>query len=351
MANAPNSRNLDRFDLVRATPHRASRGQENVQLGERVTALRERLEARADARSSAQLQTDVREARDFVRGFDARDVSGRTAERYSRVVAQMRAAGQRPEDAASKSTFEYRRAALVQVTRGDVKDALRDLDRARRTGHRDRAAEAYNRVRTGLETLRRYPPTTGSREADLTRRSVFTGPSRADPDRSNGKRTSLSGLPVDWRDAVQREAPERDRAAFAVMALSGARPAEVRGTKVRLDGDTVTLVIRGAKFDEMRGVQERTLRFEREELAGTQAGRDLQSWLGAREQRTVAHDGSVEAFRERVGRAADRAGLPQVSAYTYRHAAARDMKNEGVSREEIAERLGHRSARSQAVYG
>ncbi|EED96862.1 tyrosine-type recombinase/integrase [Burkholderia multivorans] len=39
------------------------------------------------------------------------------------------------------------------------------------------------------------------------------------------------------------------------------------------------------------------------------------------------------------------------NTHTYRHAAARDMKNEGVSREAIAERLGHRSERSQSVYG
>ena len=351
MKAAPTSRNVDRFDAARTTPHRATGGHEHLRLGERITALREQLEARANARSAAQFQADVREARGFVRGFDGRSVSDGTSERYGRVVAQMRATGQRPEDAAIKNTFEYRRAALVHVTRTEVKGALHDLDRAKRTKDMNRAADAYNRVRTGLEMLRRYPPTTGNRKTDLTRRSVYAGPSRADPDRSNGKRVSLSGLHDDWRDAVQREAPAREQAAFAVMALTGARPAEVRGTKVRQDGDTVTLAIRGAKVDESRGVPVRTLAFSRDELASTQAGRDLTDWLGAREQRTVAHDGSVEAFRERVSRAADRAGLPQVSAYTYRHAAARDLKNEGASREEIAERMGHRSDRSQSVYG
>ncbi|MFM0301070.1 site-specific integrase [Paraburkholderia sediminicola] len=351
MTTAPTSRNVDRFDAVRTSPHRATGAHEHLRLAERVTALRERLEARADARSAARLQSDVREARGFVRGFDSRDVSDRTSERYGHVVAQMRAAGQRPEAAVSKNTFEYRRAALVHVTRMEVKGALRELDRAKRTKDMDRAAEAYNRIRTGLETLRRYPPTTGNREADLMRRSVYSRPTDADPDRSNGKRASLPGLPDDWRDAVQREAPERDRAAFAVISLTGARPAEVRGTKVRQAGDSVTLTIRGAKVDESRGVDVRTLAFSRDELAGTQAGRDLTDWLGARGQRTVAHEGSVEAFRERVSRAADRAGLPQVSAYTYRHAFARDLKNDGVSREEIAERMGHRSDRSQSVYG
>lgn len=348
MANAPTTRNVDRFDVMRSAPRQA---RDHLRLGERVTALRERLEARADTRAAAQLRTDVREARGFVRGFDARDVSAKTSTRYDRAVAQMREAGQRPEDAASKNTFEYRRAALVHVTRKEMKSALRDLDRYRRAGDVGRAAAAYSRVRDGLETLRRYPPTTGSREADMARRSAFTGPSRADPDKSNGKRASLAGLHADWREAVQREAPAQDRAAFAVLALTGSRPVEVRGARVRQDGDTVTLTIRGAKLDDTRGVDVRTLSYARDELTGTQAGRDLLDWLGNREQRTVAHEGTVEAFRERVSRAADRAGLSQVSAYTYRHAAAREMKNEGASREEIAERLGHRSERSQSVYG
>ncbi|EKS9884144.1 site-specific integrase [Burkholderia pyrrocinia] len=348
MANVPTTRNVDRFDVVRSAPRQA---RDHLRLGERVTALRERLEARADTRAAAQLRTDVREARGFVRGFDARDVSEKTATRYDRAVAQMREASQRPEDAASKNTFEYRRAALVYVTRKEMKSALRDLDRYRRAGDVGRAASAYSRVRDGLETLRRYPPTTGSREADLARRSAFTGPSRADPDKSNGKRASLAGLRADWREAVQREAPTQDRAAFAVLALTGSRPSEIRGVRVRQDGDTVTLTIRGAKVDDARGVDLRTLGYSRDELTSTQAGRDLLDWLGHREQRTVAHEGTVEAFRERVSRAADRAGLSQVSAYTYRHAAAREMKNEGASREEIAERLGHRSERSQSVYG
>lgn len=350
MATAPTNRNADRFDRLHAqsAPRHAP---DRLRLDERLHALRERLEARADARMGAQLRADVREARGFVKGFDARDVSDKTSTRYDHVVTQMRELGQRPEDAGCKNTFEYRRAALVHVTRDEVKSALRDLDRYKRAGDEDRAAGAYRRVREGLETLRRYPPTTGNREADLARRSAFAGPPRAAQERSNGKRSSLDGLPADWRDAVQREASERDRAAFATLALTGARPAEVRGVRVRQEGETVMLTIQGAKVDDARGVSVRTVSYERSELEGTRAGRDLLEWLGNRDQRTVAHQGTVSAFRERVSRAADRAGLPEVSGYTYRHAAAREMKNDGTSREEIAQRLGHRSERSQSVYG
>lgn len=320
-----------------------------LHLDERVALLRDRLEARADSREAAQLRTDVREARGFVRGFNAREVSADTHARYSRVVDQMRTTGQQPERAASRANFQFRRAALVHVTRDEVKTALRDLDRFKRSGEIDRAADAYLRIREGLETLRRLPPSTGDREADMERKSVYTGPAQAQV--SNGKRPSLAGLPSDWRDLVQREVRDADRPAVAVMALSGARPAEVKGVQVRQDGDQIALSIRGAKVDNNRGVESRTLSFVRSDLAGTEAGRDLLAWLGNRSERTITHAGTVAAFRERVARAAERAGLPHVSAYTFRHGEARRLKLDGTPRGEISTRLGHRAQRSQSKYG
>lgn len=320
-----------------------------LRLDERVALLRDRLEARADARAVAQLREEVKEARGFMKGFNARDVSADTAARYSRAVNQMRSAGQRPEDAASKATFHFQRAAFVYVTRNEVKAGLRDLDRHRRAGDVDRAADAYTRVRDGLDALRRYPPSTGNRAADMQRQSVYNGPSRAE--HSNGKRDSLTGLPDDWRDRVQREVGDADRPAVAAMALSGARPVELKGIRVQQDGQDVSLTIRGAKTDSNRGVESRTITFDRDELVNTEAGRDILGWLGNREQRTVTHGGSVGSFRERVARAGDRAGLPAVTAYSYRHAEARRLRNADTPRGEIASRLGHRDERSQRQYG
>jgi integrase len=338
---------VDRFESARTHSPNS-----NLRLDERVAVLRDRLDARADSRAAEQLRGDVREARAHVRDWSAdRAVSDDTASRYVRVVQQMRDANQRPEDAACKSTFEFRRAALVHETRASLKEALRGLDKAKRSGDLNSAADAYNRVRSGLETLRQYPPSTGSREDDLARSSAFHGPSRPPSDRSNSKRASFANLPDDWRDDVQCAANDYDRPALAVMSLTGCRPAEVRGLKVRQDADSLTLEIRGAKHDEDRGVKVRSISIEKSELSQSQAGRDLQEWIGNRECRTVTHRGSVSAFRERIARSADRAGYDDVTAYTYRHAEARELKNAEISKEEIANRLGHRSERSQSVYG
>jgi integrase len=188
-------------------------------------------------------------------------------------------------------------------------------------------------------------------EYALERHSAFQGPSRPPKDRSNCKRPSLSNLPDNWRDNVQHASNDYDRPALAAMSLTGCRPAEVKGIKVRQDDERVMFEIKGAKVDEDRGIKTRCISIEKSELSQSQAGRDLQDWLGNRERRTIAHRGSVEAFRGRVARAADRAGHDDVTSYSYRHAEARELKNSDISKDEIANRLGHRSERSQSVYG
>lgn len=341
--NSQRQRN-DRLDTGRSTG--------GLRLDERISGLRERLESRADGKAAEALRSDVRAARAHVRDWDPdKAVSKSTASRYAREVQKMRSTGQRPEDAACKRTFEFRRAALVHETRSDLRAALSTLDRAKRKGDLDQAAKAYNRIRTGLETLRQYPPTSGSRERDLERTSAYRGPARPPEDRSNGKRPSLDGLPGDWQDRVQREVRDHDKPAVAAMALTGCRPAEVRGIRVRQDDEQVQFEIKGAKVDGERGVKMRVVTLDRAELEQSQAGQDILSWLGNRDCRTVAHEGSVEAFRERVARAGDRAGLEQVTAYTFRHAEARELKQAGTDKNEIAARLGHRSERSQSCYG
>lgn len=339
---------VDRLDSVRTARPQAA----PLQREARVESLRQRIEARTDAQAAREFRATISEARQHVKGWAAeKAVAEKTADRYGRAVDAMKASGQKPEDARCKASFDFRRAALVHEARKDIKTALSEVDRAQRQGDIKRAAEAYNRVRDGLETLRKYPPSTGSREADLQRASTYSGPRKAEADRSNGKRGSLASLPADWRDQVQRATHDKDKAAVAAMSLTGCRPAEVRGIKVKQDDESVTLTITSAKFDKDRGIKIRELSFDKNELDQTEAGRELQNWLGRREVRTISHTGTVEAFRERVGRAADRAGLEQASAYSFRHDTARELRESGADKSEIAQRLGHRTERAQRFYG
>lgn len=342
-----NNHTRDRLDIASRVPSHTG----GLRLEERVAVLRERLEARVDSHSVERTRSVVREARGHVLDWKPSAVAESTSARYLNEVSKMSASGQTPEDARCKSTFEFQRAAVVYDARREIKKSLTELDRAKRGGDLDRAAEAFNRVQGSLEVLRRYPPSSGDRKLDLERSSAYHGPSHSDPDRSNGKRVSISQMPSDWRDMVQREVRDEDKSAVAAMSLTGARPAELKGIKVLQDEDSVRFEIAGAKVDESRGIKTRVISIEKSELEKSQAGRDLQSWLGNREVRTVSYSGSLPAFRERVNRSFDRSGLEEGSSYSFRHQAARDLKNEGHDNQEVANRLGHRSRFSPKKYG
>lgn len=341
----------DRLDLAGdRTTSRSQPARQGLDLAGRIDAMRSRLESRADPREAATLRADVREARVHVRDWTPGKVTHDTATRYARTVETMRETGTRPEDSACRATFEFRRAAVVHEARRETKQALSDLDRARRRGDAGQAADAYTRVRQGLDTLRQYPPSSGNRSEDLKRTSAYTG-SRDPVDGSYSKRASLDRLPFGWRDDVQREAVPADRPAVAAMSLTGCRPAEVRGIRVTQDSDSVTFSIRGAKVDDARGVESREITLSKSDLATSQAGRDLAEWLGSRSVRTITHSGGADNFAERTGRACERAGHPAASAYSFRHQTARDLRLAGADHEAIAARLGHRSDRSQRDYG
>lgn len=339
----------DRFSRK---PSRALHGDNVERSVGQATMLRELLRARVVDRQAKVLQDTVREARRHIKGFDpTRAVSANTAGRYASTLAYMKSKGESPEDAACKASFEFRRAALVHETRTNIKSDLRDLDKAKRQRDTHAEKQAAARVLASVETLRRYPPSTGKREQDLQRRSAYCG--QLLPEHSNSKRSSVraTDLPTDWRDRMQRAARMSDRPAFSALALTGCRPVEVRGIKVSQDEHRLTITIKGAKVDSTRGVAVRELAFDKSELAQTLAGRHLKAWLGERHVRTVAYQGSCEALRDRVARTAERAGLEDVTSYSYRHAVARELRANGASRAEIASRLGHRTERSQRNYG
>lgn len=344
--NVQISRGVDRSDRSAGSSwgglHRA----------ERTDMLREKLRGMTDERLASTLRDDVREARSFVKNWSEKSVSPQTADRYQQRVDMMREHAKEPTDAKSAASYDFDRAAFVYVNRAETKEALRDLDKHRRIGEVDGAARAYLRVQNGLVALRKYPPSTGNRELDLERTSLYGGPAHAE--RSNGKRDSAQALPPGWGDELQRELNSFDRAPGAVMSLTGARPAEISGVRVRQSADrqSIEFIIRSAKYEaDRRGIEQRTVSFGKQELEQSAPGRDVLEFLGNREQRTIAVQGTSDAFRQRYARAAARAGLVDASAYTARHATAKDLRASGEGRTEIARQLGHRTDRAQKTYG
>lgn len=307
----------------------------------------------ADHAGTERRQVDVaaiRDARGHVRGWNPDGVRKETRERYAEMLDRMDRSGQRPEAIAGTTRAYYSyRAALVHSARGELKEALTERDKAARTKDAAAQSRAESRIGTALAILERYPPGERDRESNLTRESLYHGPRQSA--RSTGKREALESREPDWRDRLWQEIRIPDRDAVAVLALSGARPAELaKGIKVNRTEDSLRFTIRGAKVDDCtgRGQPERVISIPRKEAMATVEGRHLLE--SVRVPCNVSIDNS-NALTHRLGRAGERVGIVRVSPYDYRHAFASRLKEAGVGRTEIAAALGHRVERSQASYG
>lgn len=167
--------------------------------------------------------------------------------------------------------------------------------------------------------------------------------------RTKSKRTSLSGLPSDWRDQLVAEVSPKHRHHCVVIALTGARPEEM-GSPVQLkamsDG-SLEILIQGAKVSQHTG--------------GGQAWRRLSFCDGLAEhlRQAVEKRGGVVTLppkqglglQKAIAAAATRLGFTGVSAYSLRHGFAADLKAAKVDPDAISLALGHVSRSSKSRYG
>ena len=349
--NAPTNKNMQTDRLGSSTSRTNTHRGQGLQFDERVSSLREKMEARTDHNIASIVRGDVKTGREFVKGWDTAQVSNNTQNRYTREFNNMKSNNIAPEHANCKATFEFQRAALVFNVRKELKEGLRDFDKFKRSGDLNKAAQSYLKIRECNQILTKYPPSTGNRAEDLKRESLYHGDIKSE--KSNCKRDSVNTLPRDWKDKVHAQVNEKDKAAAAIMQLTGCRPIEARGVKVRQDADksTVRVEIKGAKVDQDRVIPSRIVEFERDDLEKSQAGQDVLKWLGERQCRTTTTAGTLESFRERVNSAFDRADCSIGSCYSFRHEKATELRESGSSPAQIAATLGQRSEASQSVYG
>lgn len=292
----------------------------------------------------------VRELREWSKRCDG-SRSEKTLADYAQKYARMVRTGFLPEQARTARTFYAYRAALVWATLEQARDALRRRDR---TPYGSPAwSEALADLEHARRVLQRYPPDP-EREHHANGSSAFTWSDLAtngmEKPRSQSKRRVLAYLHriPDWRERLFPHIPERHKAAAAVFALTGARPAEVaRGVEIIREGEGLLLRIAGAKLSLHSGQPERALLVSLESV-------EARYLHGLVEVGPVTVSGSAQALCAAVERAGQRAfphARQLISPYVYRHALASELKAEGHNPERIAECLGHRVTESQSAYG
>jgi integrase len=228
--------------------------------------------------------------------------------------------------------------------------ALEDCAGDSRTGE---AREILRRLSNYLDALARVPCDSNRQHLHQGHRSSYE-PHPAKPPRPKaGGKGDLGRLPADWRDRVwHAQSPASVyRDGLAVLWATGARPEEIRRS-VTLQGldDEICIRIEGIK---------------------THGGRYGQPWreiwIAADDHPAACHLAELlardihevrvpcaKSFSATLGalwdRIRGRRGV-RVSAYSWRHQYAADLKRGGFDSGEIAMALGHASDVTQRHYG
>jgi integrase len=283
-------------------------------------------------------------------------IGERTRHDYEKKYERMQRTGFLPEQAGSKKGYYAYRAALLHGTAAEVRDALRQRDRA------DYGSAAWQAAMTTLQRaaaiFQRYPPDPERRHRDQGSASFTWEGLRAHKQKTltgwsatiASKKRILSKLRKipDWREKLFACVTAKHRDAAALCALTGARPSEIaQGVHVALDGDCLTVTLHGSKLTASSGQPERALRLKVE----CAEARHLAERAAAGPLDIGTHPANLCAALIKAGRAAFPHLRETVSPYVLRHALASDLKAAGIDPEAIAQVLGHRASESQQAYG
>ncbi len=261
-----------------------------------------------------------------------------TTDEYERAARRLN--GQHWRDYADTQKASKRYAYLLKAAyqyeqAGQLLDALRRMDRARKAGDSVTARSCRQQAETLTGALEKIEPPYQP-----------PGPVQS---RKASKRRTLARLPSDWRERVIQELKPEDRLPAVVLALTGCRPAEfLTGVLLERIGEDLQATVFGSKVSEFTqgGQPERVMVFDGSD-AFARWLLDLVDQSGGR----MGAAGDLGAWRKRFSRAAARAGFKGISPYNLRHQFSGDQKERGWNDDRLSQALGHASERSRKHYG
>lgn len=249
------------------------------------------------------------------------------------------------KDTKSKNTFFLRRAACEHVLLNKIDIEIQNFfDQV----HETQTVE-LSCILTSIESLR--DELIALREL---RMECHLGARRS---RRRSKRSSLTGLPTDWRERVYLKGANGKYAlAIAVAAISGCRPRELQmGVLLKIidrdGGRWLSISINGAKVSNENGQPYRELLYSLSQLAFIPAilAFEVQKSRGS----VSVSIASTKAFSmavARLGKALWPKRHEALTPYSFRHAIASDLKS-SKSKVDVAGCLGHASTKTQKNYG
>ena len=267
-----------------------------------------------------------------------REQSPATKKEYERAEKRLEKAGVRDNRTLLKFCNKNKLSqAQYYVLRSSLeKKVAKEFFRHKENGDMTYAAYAWRR----LESLRPCDP------YDVKNTTRESADYHGDNSRSQSKKHSK--LPKTWREkAVLAARNEQARERVSVLALTGCRPAELeKGVKIDIKKEEMVFHITGAKKHGTISGKDRDIVVKKERATCHAAWETLQK----------KGEGEHEIKKSRSTLAIDIKKIKEetkldISAYNFRHDFATDQRKNGETREEIAEKMGHRSKVSQTAYG
>lgn len=272
----------------------------------------------------------------IVEGIKA--ASPKTREQYRRTIKRrLLDTGGVPDLAeVSRASWYPTRAALRAGLAETYRVAKREYDKAMRAGDVGLAARCIQRATKALDGLEAV--------------SSAKAPAPVKVERSARQRLP-SPKAGSWQARVYEAATPTMRPAIAVLWATGCRPAELeQGVDVYIgEGGALRVRIPGAKVSDKNhsGQPVRVLEIAQE----SQAGKALLAALDGKKRLLVQRKANrlSKDFLDRI-----RPRLPKgwtISAYSFRHQTAANLKADLKDPAEVAQAMGHRATRSQQAYG
>lgn len=325
-----------------------------------------------DESTKQQYFSIVKEARAYLSTLPNRKISENTLKEYSETKTRIVGKGKYitnntlsnwREKPMAKSTFYKQRAALNYALTHQLKKFLTEQDQAQRSGDDTLWTKKMAGVNVTLNLLKENyfaPQLTVEEGLSREKPREFTRTRKS-------KRSTLGTLPDDWREKVfNGMGRSKYKSALAVAWLSGSRPSEIKnGVKVSIyesnEEKYLLFTVEGSKIGK-EGNYGQKVRYISVETNNPAALFLLDKIQNTENKELIVSIETTEGFSQAVNDSSKKV-FPKrkehVSPYSFRHSFSADVKakvnelnlDEELSKELIAQALGHSSSDTQQVYG
>lgn len=267
-------------------------------------------------------------AEDVLRELPPRNLKEKTRRLYIQTAKIYYNNVQKASETRSKRTYYVRRAALIYFAGEELKEAVN-------TKTAKKAAQAMTVLAKFFSTPAAQNSQTGGATCPITSHRNRIS-----------KRRSLQGLPFDWREQLIEGASKADmRAALLLLAATGVRPSEIEnGVTVAAVPGGVRVSVLGTKTDRGHG----------QPLRVFEVFSKLAEQLGALGDQIikVGSANQLSALAGRLGRKLfGRKRTSTVSAYSFRHLFASELKASPLNGLDVSAILGHAVSDTKKSYG